>query len=56
MREAMEALENDHDFLLAGNVFSQELIRQWIDYKMEAEYYQVRNRPHPYEMSLYFGV
>jgi glutamine synthetase len=56
MREAMEALDHDHDFLLAGAVFSPELIRQWVDYKMEAEYYQVRNRPHPYEMSLYFDV
>ncbi len=56
MREAMEALDKDHDFLLAGDVFSAELIRQWVDYKMEAEYYQVRNRPHPYEVNLYFDV
>ena len=56
MREAMEALQKDHEFLLAGDVFSEELIRQWIDYKMEAEYYQVRNRPHPYEVNLYFDV
>jgi glutamine synthetase len=56
MREAMEALNADHDFLLAGDVFSKELIHQWIQYKLEAEYYQVRNRPHPYEVSLYFDV
>ncbi|MEW5869500.1 MAG: type I glutamate--ammonia ligase [Chloroflexota bacterium] len=56
MREAMEALQADHDFLLAGDVFSEELIQQWIDYKMESEYYQVRNRPHPYEVTLYFDV
>ncbi len=56
MREAMEALEVDHDFLLQGGVFSEELIQQWIHYKMEAEYYQIRNRPHPYEVSLYFDV
>lgn len=56
MREAMEALQADHDFLLAGGVFSPEMIQQWIDYKMESEYYQVRNRPHPFEMSLYFDV
>ncbi len=56
MREALEALDADHDFLLAGGVFSPELIQQWIHYKFEAEYYQVRNRPHPYEMSLYFDV
>jgi glutamine synthetase len=56
MREAMEALRDDHDFLLAGEVFSPELIEQWINFKLEMEYYQVRNRPHPYEMNLYFDV
>lgn len=56
MREAMEALAEDHDFLLQGDVFSEEMIRQWINYKMESEYYQIRNRPHPYEVSLYFDV
>jgi glutamine synthetase len=54
--EALRALEADHAFLLQGEVFSEELIEQWIEYKMEAEYYPVRNRPHPYEMSLYFDV
>ncbi len=53
---ALEALEADHEFLLAGDVFSEELIKQWIDYKREQEYYPVRNRPHPYEMSLYFDA
>jgi glutamine synthetase len=56
MREALDALNDDHDFLLAGNVFSSEMIQQWINYKLEAEYYQVRNRPHPFEVSLYFDV
>ena len=54
--EALHALEVDHDFLLAGEVFSPELLEQWIAYKRQAEYYQVRNRPHPYEMSLYFDT
>ena len=53
---ALIALEEDHEFLLAGNVFSEELIRQWIDFKRHQEYYPVQNRPHPYEMSLYFDV
>jgi glutamine synthetase len=56
MREALEALDADHDFLLAGEVFSPDLIQQWIHSKFEAEYYQVRNRPHPFEVSLYFDV
>lgn len=56
LAEALRALQDDHKFLLAGEVFSPELIQQWIDHKLEAEYYQVRNRPHPYEVSLYFDV
>jgi glutamine synthetase len=56
LNEALVALENDHDFLLAGDVFSELLIKQWVDYKRNNEYYPVRNRPHPYEMSLYFDV
>ncbi len=56
LEQALRALEADHDFLLAGSVFSTSLIRQWIDYKREMEYYAVRNRPHPYEVALYFDV
>ena len=56
MREAMQALEDDHQFLLAGDVFAEDMILQWIRYKLEQEYYQVRNRPHPFEVSLYFDV
>ena len=56
LAEAMRALQDDHEFLLAGEVFSSELIQQWIQFKLESEYYEVRNRPHPYEVSLYFDV
>ena len=54
--EALTALEEDHEFLLVGEVFTEELIQRWIDYKRSAEDLPVRNRPHPYEMSLYFDV
>ncbi|MGD2144094.1 MAG: type I glutamate--ammonia ligase [Anaerolineae bacterium] len=54
LKGAMDALEEDHDFLLAGEVFPADLIERWIAFKMDEEYYQVRNRPHPYEMELYF--
>jgi glutamine synthetase len=54
--EALEALAADHDFLLAGGVMDQEFIRDWIDYKMTHEHLEVRDRPHPYEMALYFDV
>jgi glutamine synthetase len=56
LKEALDALAKDHDFLLAGDAFSSDLIERWIAFKMDEEYYQVRNRPHPYEMALYFDV
>jgi glutamine synthetase len=56
LNEALKALEDDHEFLLRGDVFNEELIHQWIDFKRNTEYFPVRNRPHPYEMSLYFDV
>jgi glutamine synthetase len=56
LQEALTALENDHDFLLAGDVFNTELIDEWIEHKHNEEIDPVRIRPHPYEMSLYFDV
>ena len=56
LNEALYALEADHAFLTAGGVFSEEMLQQWVDHKRHSEYYAVRNRPHPYEMSLYFEV
>src|SRR5919109_165798 len=54
LAQALDALEADHEFLLAGGVFSEELIRTWIDYKRENELDVVRLRPHPAEFGLYF--
>jgi glutamine synthetase len=54
LAEALDALEHDHEFLTAGGVFSEELIRTWIDYKRENEVDVVRLRPHPAEFSLYY--
>jgi glutamine synthetase len=51
--EALDALERDHEFLLAGDVFDEELIRTWIEYKRASEADPVRMRPHPYEFYLY---
>ena len=53
-QEAIDALEVDHEFLTKGGVFSEELIRTWIDYKRENEVDVVRLRPHPAEFSLYY--
>ncbi|HAK37661.1 MAG: type I glutamate--ammonia ligase, partial [Nitrospinaceae bacterium] len=53
---ALGALESDHDFLLKGDVFTQDLIDTWIEYKRENEVDQLRLRPHPYEMHMYYDV
>ena len=55
LEEALEALANDHDFLLEGGVFSTELIKSWAEEKMK-EVVAVRNRPHPFEMNLYYNL
>src|SRR5512132_987482 len=54
LTEALDALETDHEFLLAAGVFSEELVRTWIDYKRENEVDVVRLRPHPAEFALYY--
>jgi glutamine synthetase len=54
LEAALDALEADHEFLTRGGVFSEELIRTWIDWKRESEVDFVRLRPHPAEFELYF--
>ncbi|MEO6200509.1 MAG: hypothetical protein ABIX44_05015, partial [Cryobacterium sp.] len=56
LEAALDALEADHDFLLAGNVFTPELIDTWIGYKREHEIKPLAQRPHPFEFELYYGV
>ena len=56
LEEALRALEKDHDFLLRGDVFTEDVIEAWIKYKWEKEVNQLRMRPHPYEFVLYFDV
>ena len=53
---ALEALEEDHEFLVRGDVFTEDLIESWISYKRENEVDALRLRPHPYEFCLYFDV
>jgi glutamine synthetase len=54
--EALIALENDHAYLLKGDVFDEDVIRTWIDYKREKELSAMAQRPHPYEFYLYFDA
>ena len=53
---ALDALEQDHEFLLKGDVFTADAIEQWLDYKRTNEVDQVRLRPHPFEFKLYFDI
>jgi glutamine synthetase len=53
--EAVQALEQDHAFLLAGDVFDEEMITDWIRTKLHEDR-EVRTRPHPYDVELYFDL
>jgi glutamine synthetase len=54
--ESLKALDHDHKFLLKGDVFSEEFIQLWIEYKRKKEIDPVRMRPHPYEFQLYYDI
>jgi glutamine synthetase len=54
--ESLAALEADHAFLLAGGVFTPDLIATWLAYKRAKEIDPVALRPHPYEFFLYYDV
>jgi glutamine synthetase len=54
--DALAALEADHDFLLEGGVFTQDVIDTWLAYKREHEVDAVRLRPHPWEFHLYYDI
>ena len=54
--EALEALEADHQYLLAGGVFTPDLIETWLAYKRVHEIDEVRLRPHPWEFMLYYDI
>jgi glutamine synthetase len=52
---AINALEKDHQFLLKGDVFTEDFIEMWISTKRK-EHDAIRLRPHPYEFFLYYDV
>jgi glutamine synthetase len=56
LEEALDALQEDHAFMLKGDVFSEELIETFISYKRKNESDAVRLRPHPYEFALYYDI
>ncbi len=52
----LDALEADHDYLLQGGVFTEDLISTWISFKRENEIDPLRLRPHPYEFEMYYDL
>ncbi|QPJ63932.1 MAG: type I glutamate--ammonia ligase [Candidatus Nitrohelix vancouverensis] len=56
LEDSLKALEADHDFLLKGDVFTQDVVDKWIDYKMTNEVEQVRLRPNPLEFQMYYDA
>ncbi len=56
LENALAALKDDYEFLLRGDVFTQDVIDTWIDYKMEHEILPMRLRPVPFEFSLYYDI
>jgi len=55
LREALGALEADHEFLLAGDVFSKEQIESYIELKWN-EVYRLEHTPHPVEFEMYYSA
>ena len=56
LEEALQALEEDHEFLLQGDVFTEDTLSSWIEYKREMELKPLSLVPHPLEFKLYYGV
>ena len=54
--EVLDALEADHEYLLAGGVFTPDVIDTWVEYKRENEVDALRLRPHPWEFYLYYDI
>jgi glutamine synthetase len=56
LADSLEALKNNHEFLLRGDVFSEDVVETWIDYKTEKEVKPMQLRPHPFEFMLYYDA
>lgn len=56
LEESLSALEADSAFLRKGDVFTEDVIRTWIDYKRTHEIEPLKLRPHPWEFHLYFDI
>ena len=56
LTEALDELEKDYEFLLKGDVFTEDVIKAWIDYKRENDIKYINSMPHPAEFMLYYDI
>lgn len=56
LQEVLTCLEEDHDYLTEGDVFTEDLIETWIEYKRKFEIEPLAQRPHPFEYELYYDL
>jgi len=56
LEEALNNLRKDHEFLLKGDVFTEDVVETWIEYKMANEVNAIRLRPHPHEFQMYYDA
>ncbi len=56
LEAVLDALEKDHKYLLVGDVFTEDVISTWIEYKRKREVDAIRLRPHPYEFYMYYDI
>ena len=56
LAESLDALEDDHEYLLKGDVITQDVIDTWLEYKRENEVDEINLRPHPHEFHLYYDI
>lgn len=54
LEESLNNLVNNCSFLKKGDVFSEDLIETWVQYKIDKEVRPVQQRPVPYEFHLYY--
>lgn len=54
LKAALRALEDDHDYLMRGGVFTPDVMDTWIRYKRANELAYMDQRPHPAEFALYY--
>ncbi|MBX3009347.1 MAG: type I glutamate--ammonia ligase [Melioribacteraceae bacterium] len=56
LASALQALADDHEYLLKGDVFTKDVISTWINYKTAREVKPAALRPTPFEYEMYFDI